>query len=465
MLQFGNMELRDDSKTTSPQNMQIIPPIHQLSPVLEVCAQNRLQNLPLSSPDQEPCLLAPRSEVARNGAPDEKSATSSMGPSVSKIACQKAGARPESSKKKLPPKATPKKTGQNSTTNGVKGELSSTRNEDDIRSIASRFAGVRVSLNETYTKGNAEGSMFKLPVAPEQDDQSTKDTSAAAPEKRAKMLKKMIRKLDVDMKLGEYRTSETDSDSLSTPRTKSATSSTTTRYCDADVLAWLMNQGLKDMEKCSRIFAEHELDLASLAMLTENQLREMGINSPEVLAKLTNSIVALRKSTVEKKVMYRSLSADAGAVLPKTSRAKLIPDHRPNTLHMCESDEKRLYEPYQRKTPVEVSHDNEPRAVSSMSKQNQVTKSSRPSSKSTGAKTAASNENTSKNVARPSRSGGQTATGGSRPRPASAVSPTKTPNKAASVSRPASAIVGRATTTRPATKRGQYATDYQLWLS
>lgn len=169
---------------------------------------------------------------------------------------------------------------------------------EEAKDIASKFSHLHIGLNETYTKDACGESLFSLPVAPEKDSTGQRDCSENSPDKRSRVLKKMIKKLDVDLKLGEYKTSETDSDSPSTSQQANSeplTAGRPAQYCDPDVLAWLMNQGLKNTEKYARIFAEYKVNMAGLVLLDERRLRQMGITASGTLFKLSNAIEHLKR--------------------------------------------------------------------------------------------------------------------------------------------------------------------------
>ena len=136
-------------------------------------------------------------------------------------------------------------------------------------------------------------------------------------QKRAQVLRRMLNKLDIEEKLKKP-------DGIKVPLGQElqphAAAAETVGHasCDSSVLKWLQSLHLKDGEKYGRIFAEHEADMESLKLMTEEQLKEMGITAVGTLNKMVFSIKDMRGENID------IASSDLGRAAPSEQKVKLL---------------------------------------------------------------------------------------------------------------------------------------------
>ena len=102
---------------------------------------------------------------------------------------------------------------------------------------------------------------------------------------------------------------------------KQSTEPPKVNVCDEEVRKWLETLKLRETQKYADTFAEHEINMQNVRLLTRNDLREMGISALGPLNSLCSAIDALNK---EKEVEARHQEAQ-GKVKSKTksqSKAK-----------------------------------------------------------------------------------------------------------------------------------------------
>jgi len=154
-------------------------------------------------------------------------------------------------------------------------------------------SGDSVYMGDTSSfTDDCEGPMNTFSTSGERDDSSRADSSDS-PQQRGvgsatRLIKPMKQKQRFFKKVlekYEMQTAKTDFDANDVSDT----------LCDAEVLQWLKGLQLRDTRKYARIFADHELDMSSLRLLTRTQLQQMGVMALGPLNKMVLAIRELRQ--------------------------------------------------------------------------------------------------------------------------------------------------------------------------
>lgn len=149
------------------------------------------------------------------------------------------------------------------------------------------YQGDTSSLTDDY-----EGHVTVFSPSGERDDSSMAESSNS-PQQRAiggstrsmkstkpkqRFFKKVLKKYEVQTAVTDFDMGDVDDVS-----------------CDAEVLQWLKGLQLRDTQKYVRLFADHEMDLSSLRLLTRTQLQQMGVMALGPLNKMVLAIRELRQ--------------------------------------------------------------------------------------------------------------------------------------------------------------------------
>ena len=174
------------------------------------------------------------------------------------------------------------------------------------------------------TAASLDDKLFGKESGAEGDDES--DTAAVKSKnknpadgktnrKKTKILKKMMETLDIENRLRDLKVadkSKKESLNLASKQRASAaregsgyrsrlpihTASHQRSHgrpvCDPEVALWLRSLNLKDVERYINIFTEHEVDMECLLLITDDQIKEMGIRAVGAYTKILQALHDLR---------------------------------------------------------------------------------------------------------------------------------------------------------------------------
>ncbi len=162
------------------------------------------------------------------------------------------------------------------------------------------------TLNSTYTLeaspawGQEDGNNADVKHSESDDSFFGEDFHCKSPEEkmtelRAKVLRKMIDKLNVEQKLRDFRSAGRKAGSGLIMHANEAVGEELGVRCDPAVYIWLKSLQLRDTMSYARIFGRYDIDIESLQLLTDAQLKDMGLTADGPRRKIIAAIEELRR--------------------------------------------------------------------------------------------------------------------------------------------------------------------------
>ncbi len=180
-------------------------------------------------------------------------------------------------------------------------------------------------LEKMMKKIDVENRLKDFKLADKKDKE---EINQASKEQSQKNSMAGVMKNDIDNKAdctnGVARTAMKGRDSRPSSRTgrrgsNSRSPKKESCVCDPEVVAWLQDLKLKDFDRYVKLFAEHEVDMDVLLLITEEQLKEMGIRAVGAYNKILIGLRDLRKKR-EEEAHQRSPTMDEDMEADSTAR-------------------------------------------------------------------------------------------------------------------------------------------------
>lgn len=165
-------------------------------------------------------------------------------------------------------------------------------------------------MDSTFTI-RSESIRVERPVIDGDDLDAESDASClsdaeSGAERRAAILRHMLSEIDVQTKLAAQASA------------------------DCDVVQWIRSLNVKDQSKYIALFAEHEVDMESLKLMSADQLKEMGVTALGTLNKMVHSIGQLNQKATKgtksplsvRSKEQRSVATKKGAIIVRPISAK-----------------------------------------------------------------------------------------------------------------------------------------------